>query len=73
MTPWPSIASLLAQKLRLHCRCQFDYDRKLVKQCGNCAALAQYDRAVAEMQIIQRTRYHANCATCTCGEPGETK
>lgn len=74
MTDWPSIAHDLAQALRsTPDRCARDYDMKAVKVCARCRALAEYDRAVAEAEIIQRTRYHANCATCSCLEPGEPK
>lgn len=74
MPDFRPLADSLAQALRsTPDRCSRDYDMKAVKVCARCRSLAEYDRAVAEAQIIQRTRYHANCSTCACSEPGESK
>lgn len=76
MTHWPSIAHDLAQALRsTPDRCARDYDMKAVKVCGRCRALEAYDRAVAEMQIVQSParpnhgRWHVLCPHCVCKFP----
>lgn len=46
-----TLASRMATKLRLHCRCVRGYDMKVSKVCSVCELLAEYDAFVAIVQV----------------------
>lgn len=46
-----SLASRMALKLRLYCRCIRDYDMKIKSPCSICELLAEYDAFVAIVQV----------------------
>ena len=37
------LAKRMAEKLRLQCHCQWDYNRTVVKKCSNCALADDLD------------------------------